>query len=255
MRRLTSACLSLFLAVAARADGAAGRAAEPTGPDDVTNIRLTDEVVVKDCIPFGLVLGGDAYYSGAALMKDRARMNFEGTSYRQCPWGPALAENGLISWFGASPEWRKIFDAADVTVLSGPAKGTKAKLLGVEPIQYEQRGSTRELRLWKIDKSLPPHKGPSGLLVESMRLGEGQFRPLDGHWTSAQNRIETGDAPHARAAATTANTRLSIATGCLLSLRKCCRLSLKESRHLLGRLRAQKLSKSHGRSLLSGSWQ
>jgi hypothetical protein len=195
MRRVPASLAVLMTAITGIFGAVPPATAEPTNPAEATNIQLTDEVVVKDCIPFGILLGGDSYYSGAALVKDRARMNFEGTSYRQCPWGPATAENGLISWFGASPEWLKIFPQADVTVLSGPAKGTKAKLLGVEPVNYEERGSVRQLRLWKIDKPLPARKGMSALLVESMHLGDGQFRPLDGYWTSTQNRIEVGDVP------------------------------------------------------------
>ncbi len=160
--------------------------------EDVTDITLTDDVIIEDCSSFGIMLGGDNYYSGAALTKVRTTWNFEGTTYRQCPWGPAMAEHGLISWFRASDEWLKIFDPADVTVLSGPAAGAKAKFRGIEPIMYKDGSRQRELKLWKIASPTPAHQGISGLLVESFRLGDGQFRPLDGYWTSKANRIEHG---------------------------------------------------------------
>lgn len=165
------------------------------GAEDLTEIRLTDEVIVGDCSPLGIMLGGDNYYSGSVLMKDRAGWNFEGTTYRQCPWGPAMAAGGLVSWFRASDEWQEIFQDADVTVLSGPAQGTRARFRGIEPVEYRDGGRTRELKLWKIDKKVPAHEGMSGLLVESFRLDDGQFRPLDGFWTSKQNRIHLGDVP------------------------------------------------------------
>ena len=55
-----------------------------TAAQDVTTIRITDRVLVKDVQRLGINLGGDAYYSGAALVKKRAQQNFEGTMYRQC---------------------------------------------------------------------------------------------------------------------------------------------------------------------------
>ena len=98
--------------------------------DDVTEITLTKDVVVEDCSPFGIMLGGDNYYSGSVLKKARDCWNFEGTTYRQCPWGPAMAEDGLISWFGVTDERRKIYAGADVTVLSGPSAGTSTVMFG-----------------------------------------------------------------------------------------------------------------------------
>lgn len=68
--------------------------------DDVTTVRITDQVLVADCDRLGINLGGDAYYSGAALVKNRIQANFEGTSYRQCHFGPVWTENGCSTWFG-----------------------------------------------------------------------------------------------------------------------------------------------------------
>jgi hypothetical protein len=56
--------------------------------DGLTTVRITSKVLVANCDRLGINLGGDAYYSGAALVKRRVRANFEGTSYRQCHFGP-----------------------------------------------------------------------------------------------------------------------------------------------------------------------
>ena len=66
-------------------------AAQAAGTD-TTTIRITDRVLVEDCSRFGINLGGDTYYSGAALMKNRVEESFEGTSYRQCHFGPVWKE-------------------------------------------------------------------------------------------------------------------------------------------------------------------
>ena len=47
-----------------------------------TVIRITDKTLVEETAPFGINLGGDAYYSGAVLTKLRAHETFEGTTYR-----------------------------------------------------------------------------------------------------------------------------------------------------------------------------
>ena len=39
---------------------------------ELTTITLTDKVLVRDTVRLGINLGGDAYYSGAALVKKRA---------------------------------------------------------------------------------------------------------------------------------------------------------------------------------------
>ena len=57
---------------------------EPDVPKEAVEISITDKVLVKDCVRFGINLGGDTYYSGAALLKKRSTRNFEGTSFRQC---------------------------------------------------------------------------------------------------------------------------------------------------------------------------
>ena len=67
--RLAAMILAIVAPTAATA-----RAAEPTV------ILITDKTLVEGTVPFGINLGGDAYYSGAALTKLRAHETFEGTT-------------------------------------------------------------------------------------------------------------------------------------------------------------------------------
>ena len=81
-------------------------AAHAAAKGDVTTIEITDKVLVKDCSPFGINLGGDAYYSGAALMKKRSVANFEGSTYRQCHFGPVWKASGASTWFSVREPWK-----------------------------------------------------------------------------------------------------------------------------------------------------
>ena len=47
----------------------------------------------------------------------------------------------------------------------------------------------------EFDREVPPGPPNGGFLVEAFRLQDGQFRSLDGFWTSKQNEIVTGDVP------------------------------------------------------------
>lgn len=73
---------------------------------ETTIVEMTDTVLVKDTVRFGINLGGDTYYSGAVLTQKRAQENFEGTTYRQCHFGPSQDENGATSWFRQPQGWQ-----------------------------------------------------------------------------------------------------------------------------------------------------
>ncbi|MFP4058796.1 MAG: hypothetical protein ACLF0G_18155 [Candidatus Brocadiia bacterium] len=178
-------------ALAALALAAAAVAAEPR----LTTIRITDRVLVEDTQRFGINLGGDAYYSGAALVKKRARHNFEGTSYRQCHFGPMNDARGATSWFGDWGSWNEILVGGSYTILSGPARGTTGTIQAIETRRVEHRGELKEFRYFVYDREVPPAEPNMGLLVETFRLREGQLRDLDGYWCSRGNRIAVGDAP------------------------------------------------------------
>lgn len=163
---------------------------------DALVIKITDEVLVEDTKRLGINLGDDAYYSGAALVKDRARENFEGTSYRQCHFGPMQDEQGITTWFKDWGDWDKqVLPGARFTILSGPAKGSSGTIKKVETRQVKHKGKMEDFRYFVFDRKLPAGPANVGVLIERSLTDDGQFRPLDGYWTSKQNRIKIGDVP------------------------------------------------------------
>ena len=174
---------------------AAGMAAPAPPVGEPLSVTIGAKPLVKDTMRFGINLGSDAYYSGAALVKKRVCENFEGTSYRQIYWGPVWKDNGLGSWFGAPDSWRPILIGAQYTILCGPNKGLTGKIKDITRIPYKNRDKDAELTFFELDRKIQPAPGNGALMLEAIRLAEGDFRKLDGHWTSADNKIVTGDVP------------------------------------------------------------
>jgi len=167
-----------------------------TGPASQTVVELTDEVLVADTVRFGINLGGDTYYSGAVLTKNRAQENFEGTSYRQCHFGPTQDEHGATSWFGQPQWWRDLMtEHGYYTILSGPAKGARGKIRAIGTKQAMHQGKMQDFMYIEFDRKVKPGPPNGGLLVEAYRLKDGQFRSLDGFWSSKNNEISIGDVP------------------------------------------------------------
>ncbi len=164
-------------------------------PDDITTITITDRVLVEDCIRLGINLGGDTYYSGAALVKKRTRQNFEGASYRQCHFGPLQDESGAATWFRVSDVWKEILVGGKYTILSGPSKGTTGTIVDITTKKLKHEGQLKDFSYFVFDKPVAPGPPNGGLLVERMRLDEGELRRLDGHWSSKDNGIAIGDVP------------------------------------------------------------
>ncbi len=163
---------------------------------DATVVELTDTVLVKDTIRFGINLGGDSYYSGAVLTKKRAQENFEGTSYRQCHFGPSQDEYGATSWFSQPQWWQDLMTRHGYyTILSGPSKGMGGKIKAVTSKQVMHQGKMQDFMYIEFDKKVEAGPPNGGLLVEAFRLEDGQFRSLDGYWTSKNNEISIGDVP------------------------------------------------------------
>ena len=159
-------------------------------------VQLTDKVLVEDTVRFGINLGGDTYYSGAVLLKKRSQQNFEGTSYRQCHFGPSQDEHGATSWFRQPQWWRDLMvEHGYYEILSGPAKGTRGKIKAITTKKEMHRDKPEDFMYIQFDKQVPPGPPNGGLLVEAFRIRDGQFRGLDGFWTSKQNEIAIGDVP------------------------------------------------------------
>lgn len=188
------ASLSLWLAPAAQGQ---------TG--DVLTVEMGDRVLVKDTARLGINLGGDAYYSGAALVKKRVLENFEGTSYRQCHFGPLQDENGATTWFPDHGSWNQILKGAKFTILSGPAKGITGTIVDVTTRKLEHQKQLKDFRYFVFDRKVPAGGENVGILVEAPRLKDGQLRPLDGFWTSKNSSISIGDVPPGSFGCATAN--------------------------------------------------
>jgi len=172
---------------------AAGALPCAAAQEGVTTVEITDKVLVKDCSAFGINLGGDAYYSGAALRKKRSVANFEGSTYRQCHFGPVWRADGASTWFGVREPWRKVLIGGRYTILSGPAKGTTGAIRDITTIQIKHKGKMEDKPFFVFDRDVPVAAANSGLMVERSRLDEGQLGPLDGYWRSKNLKIALGD--------------------------------------------------------------
>ncbi|MFO8014420.1 MAG: hypothetical protein R6X20_14070, partial [Phycisphaerae bacterium] len=180
---------AILLGLAALASAHAGVAAE-----NVTTVRLTGEVLVEDTVPFGINLGGDAYYSGAALTKLRSDETFEGTTYRQCHFGPVNDARGATTWFRLNDDWRKMMaEGGRYTILSGPARWTTGRIKGISTRQARHQGKMKDFMYFEYDREVTPDEPNMGLLIECFRLRDGQMHTLDGYWCSKHNRIAVGD--------------------------------------------------------------
>ncbi len=175
-------------------------AAPVVGAEQPTVVRITSKVIVKDVSRFGINLGGDAYYSGAALTKLRSVANFEGTTYRQCHFGPVQDAHGATTWFGFDKPWARswkdlLLRHGRYTILSGPSKGVSGRIAGISTKKVKHQGRLKDFTYIQFDKTVKPGPVNTGLLLEAFRLQEGQFRERDGYWTSKNNQLVIGDPP------------------------------------------------------------
>ena len=163
--------------------------------DSVTTIRLTDEVLVEDTMRLGINLGGDAYYSGAALVKKRARNNFEGTMYRTCHFGPGSDTDGVSTWFTPRDPWRELIIGGKYTILSGPSKWSQGSVRNIGTREYRHQGQTKSFDHFLLDRPLTvsQENPPIGIMIERDCTRDGQLRSLDGYWCAKQNEIAIGD--------------------------------------------------------------
>lgn len=160
-------------------------------------VEITEKVLISATHRFGINLGGDAYYSGAALMKQRVCQNFEGTTYRQCHFGPLQDEHGAATWFNPPDAWRKILIGGSYTILSGPAKGISGVITDITTRKLEHQGQMKDFAYFVFDRGVPAGPQNTGVMVEAQRLDEGQFRRREKHeyWATRNDRIEIGDVP------------------------------------------------------------
>ncbi|MBI5723215.1 MAG: sigma-70 family RNA polymerase sigma factor [Planctomycetes bacterium] len=159
--------------------------AVPATPGDATVVEITDKVLVKDCVPFGVNLSyGNDSPEASPWLKDRIRASFEGSTYRQCLLGVVQDETGVTLWVGPSPEWQKIHLGAKFTILNGPAKGMTGTIKEITTKKVVIDGKEKEYPYYVFDKTVPappldksglpdPQVGPPGVMVEKLLFDEG----------------------------------------------------------------------------------
>jgi len=115
--------------------------------------------------------------------------------YRQCHFGPLQDEKGTTTWFSDWGSWDQILVGAKFTLLSGPGKGLSGTITEVTKKQVQHQGQMKDFRYFVFDRPVPAGGENVGVMVETARLSDGQFRSLDGFWTSKANGIAIGDVP------------------------------------------------------------
>ena len=158
-----------------------------------TTVRLTDKVLVRDCSRFGINLGGDNYYSGSVLLKQRAVANFEGSTYRQAHFGPIWDERGASTWFGMSEDWRQVFAGSRYVILSGPSQWTSGTLRDIVKVPFNHRGQDIQQDMFVFDRAIQPVPG-GGVMLEADRLDEGYIGKPDKYWR-VNLSPQAGDVP------------------------------------------------------------
>ena len=103
----------------------------PAFSAEVTTVTLTDEVIRKDCIPFGVNI-----IRMLDSLKKPIQVNFEGTNHRLALKGELYADGYLCYQYTSNQEKssnkKTFWIGAKVTMLSGPAKGQSRTIKQIE---------------------------------------------------------------------------------------------------------------------------
>lgn len=173
----------------------------------VTTVTITDKVLVRDCVPFGINLsyGNDSYWA-SPWVKDRIRANFEGTTYRQCLTGYVRDATGMSVWVDTPEHWKQIHVGAKFTILNGPGKGTSGTIKDITTKRFEHQGKLKDFTYYVFDRKIPPAPkeiGLPGIMVERFSLDEGfvgrpdEFRRSNAGMKDKTPRVDVaiGDVP------------------------------------------------------------
>ena len=140
-----------------------------------TEIRISDTVKVEDCRPFG-----SQCKAGPQYLKKPVVMNFEGMLHRRILIGEIYAE-GVMSTRGkpSNQVTRDWYVGADITVLSGQAKGQKRKIKAIETRKgighYWRKGDDKP-----TDRDFYVFDKPVTGIDESLRKGLRRFAGTKG---------------------------------------------------------------------------
>jgi len=83
---------------------------------------------------------------------------------------------------------------AKYTILSGPSKGTTGIIKDVIKTPYKHQGKMIEQDFFLLDKTIKPAAANGGIMIERMRLEDGQIGPIDDHW-QVNLKVSVGDTP------------------------------------------------------------
>lgn len=179
---LFAACLAVVLVPGASAQ-------------EVTTVRITDNVLVEDTLRLGINTGGDNYWD-SSITKIRAAENFEGVMYRMISWGPEQRADGIAVWFSPPREaWDAMKGKVKWTLLGGPAKG---EIGLIKDITTTKIRDGREITYIVFDHEVPPSDmNKNGILLEYDNPTQGSIRESNNKafWNTAGNDAHIGDVP------------------------------------------------------------
>ncbi len=168
------------------------------GEEDVTTVRMTDEVVVPDTMRLGINTCGDNYWD-SSIVKVRVAENFEGVMYRFVSWGPQQDENGIFVWFAPAEEaWEAMKGRVRWTLLGGPAKGMSGFINAVETKVCPADHQKRELCYISFDRPVPASDlSKNGVMLELENSNQGSIKESNNpdFWNAEQNTAHVGDVP------------------------------------------------------------
>ncbi len=173
--------------------------------NEITTIRIANEVLVPDTIPLGINLNGDSYYGPGVLLKVRDTENFEGTSYRQIHEG-TLFKDGFASCQAKLPlyentGWAELMrNGGQYTLISGPAKWTTGKITTISSRTITCWGRDVEGLFFAFDTEivLPDDNSipKMGILVENLEpVKQGHLGKPGTYWGPSRNCSVENDTP------------------------------------------------------------
>ncbi len=153
-----------------------------------TVIEITDEVLVDNVSPLGLNIGGDS--TSLPLTKVRDAIGFEGNTYRSSVQVLRADEDGIVVQSMARRYYdrvAKIYEGADVYVISGKARGERRKIAKLEKRFFKQpwEKTPGEQACFVFDQPIEGIEPGDGLIIERMDLqAEGSIYLYNSWWTS-----------------------------------------------------------------------
>lgn len=128
-------------------------------------VRITDTPIVRDLQRFGINLGDDRWYDGAALTKERVlHGGFEGVLFRQLTYGPGGNEAAVWDWFQPGA-WAPVITKSTLWIADG--SGQKPGLVRrIDRENYPDAADKGPLPKYTLETSVKPPMLNDPLLLE-----------------------------------------------------------------------------------------